>query len=401
MLVIEDIIGRCAPVARDRPGRAAPPQLLRRRPGHAVRPAGAAPRAAGRGLGAGRPRRPSSTRRRAEIAAYNAAHPHTKRGLAITPVKFGISFNFTTFNQGGALVHVYKDGSVLINHGGTEMGQGLHTKMLQVAATALGLPLERVRLAPTRTDKVPNTSATAASRRRGPQRRRGQGRLRADPGPAGAGAGRAPRPLVGRAGRQGLPPAHPAVGGRLLQDRGAELGPHHDDRLAVQVLRLRRRRGRGGGRRVHRRLHDAAGRHRPRRRRQPLAAGRPRADRGRLRAGRRLADAGGPALGRVRRAGPRPAHHPGRVDLQAAVVLRDAERVQRRAAGAGPRGRRGLRLQGGRRAAADAGVQRARGAARRVRGVRPAGSAARAGLAGHARGGLLGARPARAAGARV
>jgi xanthine dehydrogenase large subunit len=101
--------------------------------------------------------------RRAEVAAYNSAHPDRKRGLAVTPVKFGISFNFTTFNQGGALVHVYKDGSVLINHGGTEMGQGLHTKMLQVAATALGLPLERIRLAPTRTDKVPNTSATAAS----------------------------------------------------------------------------------------------------------------------------------------------------------------------------------------------------------------------------------------------
>ena len=78
-------------------------------------------------------------------------------------MKFGISFNLTAFNQAGALVHVYKDGSVLINHGGTEMGQGLHTKMLQVAATALGVPLSAVRLAPTRTDKVPNTSATAAS----------------------------------------------------------------------------------------------------------------------------------------------------------------------------------------------------------------------------------------------
>ena len=78
-------------------------------------------------------------------------------------MKFGISFNFTAFNQAGALVHVYKDGSVLVTHGGTEMGQGLHTKMLQVAATALGVPLSTVRLAPTRTDKVPNTSATAAS----------------------------------------------------------------------------------------------------------------------------------------------------------------------------------------------------------------------------------------------
>lgn len=102
-------------------------------------------------------------RRQAEIEAFNASHPHRKRALAMTPVKFGISFNLTAFNQAGALVHVYKDGSVLINHGGTEMGQGLHTKMLQVAATTLGVPLARVRLAPTRTDKVPNTSATAAS----------------------------------------------------------------------------------------------------------------------------------------------------------------------------------------------------------------------------------------------
>ncbi len=102
-------------------------------------------------------------RREAEIAEFNARHDHLKRGIAITPVKFGISFNLTAFNQGGALVLVYKDGSVLITHGGTEMGQGLHMKMLQVAATTLGVPLSTVRLAPTRTDKVPNTSATAAS----------------------------------------------------------------------------------------------------------------------------------------------------------------------------------------------------------------------------------------------
>ncbi|WP_418907578.1 xanthine dehydrogenase molybdopterin binding subunit [Glutamicibacter endophyticus] len=102
-------------------------------------------------------------RREAEIAEYNATHEHSKRALALTPVKFGISFNLTAFNQGGALVLVYKDGSVLVTHGGTEMGQGLHTKMLQVAATTLGVPMSTVRLAPTRTDKVPNTSATAAS----------------------------------------------------------------------------------------------------------------------------------------------------------------------------------------------------------------------------------------------
>jgi len=101
--------------------------------------------------------------READIAQFNASSQYSKRALAITPVKFGISFNLTAFNQGGALVLVYKDGSVLVNHGGTEMGQGLHTKMLQVAATSLGVPLSSVRIAPTRTDKVPNTSATAAS----------------------------------------------------------------------------------------------------------------------------------------------------------------------------------------------------------------------------------------------
>lgn len=101
--------------------------------------------------------------RRREVALFNAQNPHRKRGLAITPVKFGISFNFTTYNQAGALVLVYQDGSVQVNHGGSEMGQGLYTKIQQIAAEALGVPLEAVRLMPTRTDKVPNTSATAAS----------------------------------------------------------------------------------------------------------------------------------------------------------------------------------------------------------------------------------------------
>lgn len=101
--------------------------------------------------------------RQTEVTEFNARNRYVKRAIALTPVKFGISFNLTAFNQGGALVLVYKDGSVLINHGGTEMGQGLHTKMLQVAATSLGVPLSMVRLAATRTDKVPNTSATAAS----------------------------------------------------------------------------------------------------------------------------------------------------------------------------------------------------------------------------------------------
>ncbi len=101
--------------------------------------------------------------RRLEIDAHNRAHPHDKRGLAITPVKFGISFTAKYYNQAGALVLVYKDGSVQVSHGGTEMGQGLYTKMRQIAADALGVPVTTVRVMPTRTDKVPNTSATAAS----------------------------------------------------------------------------------------------------------------------------------------------------------------------------------------------------------------------------------------------
>ncbi|GHG24479.1 xanthine dehydrogenase molybdopterin binding subunit [Streptomyces filamentosus] len=164
MLVIEDILGRCAPrLGLD------PRELRERnfyRPGQGqTTPYGQPVTQAGR-ISAVWEQVKEDARladREREIAAFNAAHPHTKRALAITGIKFGISFNLTAFNQGGALVLIYKDGSVLINHGGTEMGQGLHTKMIQVAATALGIPSHKVRLAPTRTDKVPNTSATAAS----------------------------------------------------------------------------------------------------------------------------------------------------------------------------------------------------------------------------------------------
>lgn len=101
--------------------------------------------------------------RREEIARWNARSPVIKRGLALTPVKFGISFTATFFNQAGALVHVYGDGSVQVNHGGTEMGQGLHTKVLQIVADELGVPFHRVRISATDTSKVPNASATAAS----------------------------------------------------------------------------------------------------------------------------------------------------------------------------------------------------------------------------------------------
>ncbi|MFT8679923.1 xanthine dehydrogenase molybdopterin binding subunit [Gluconacetobacter sp.] len=101
--------------------------------------------------------------RRAAIRAANEDSPHIRRGIALTPVKFGISFTATHYNQAGALVHVYTDGSVQVNHGGTEMGQGLHTKMVQIAMREFGLPADRVRITATTTGKVPNTSATAAS----------------------------------------------------------------------------------------------------------------------------------------------------------------------------------------------------------------------------------------------
>jgi xanthine dehydrogenase large subunit len=101
--------------------------------------------------------------RRAEIRAWNVASPVLKRGIALTPVKFGISFTTTFLNQAGALVHIYQDGSVMLNHGGVEMGQGLYTKVAQVAASELNIDLARIKITATRTDKVPNTSATAAS----------------------------------------------------------------------------------------------------------------------------------------------------------------------------------------------------------------------------------------------
>ncbi len=162
MLVIEDVLGRCAPLL----GLDA--ATVRRRNfyvdgqttpyGQPVRHPARGRRRLGPGPGQERLRRPDRAdrplqRRAPGQQARPGRHPREVRHL----------LNLTAFNQAGALVHVYKDGSVLVNHGGTEMGQGLHTKMLQVAATTLGVPLHRVRLAPTRTDKVPNTSATAAS----------------------------------------------------------------------------------------------------------------------------------------------------------------------------------------------------------------------------------------------
>ncbi len=103
------------------------------------------------------------TERRESIAAFNTTSPVLKRGLSMTPVKFGISFTVQHLNQAGALIHIYTDGSIHLNHGGTEMGQGLNTKVQQIVAHVFGVDLATVAVSATRTDKVPNTSATAAS----------------------------------------------------------------------------------------------------------------------------------------------------------------------------------------------------------------------------------------------
>ncbi|WP_337269037.1 xanthine dehydrogenase molybdopterin binding subunit [Oryzifoliimicrobium ureilyticus] len=101
--------------------------------------------------------------RRAAVLAFNRDSRYIRKGIALTPVKFGISFTMTAFNQAGALVHIYQDGSIHLNHGGTEMGQGLYTKVAQVIADAFQVDIERVKITATTTGKVPNTSATAAS----------------------------------------------------------------------------------------------------------------------------------------------------------------------------------------------------------------------------------------------
>ena len=101
--------------------------------------------------------------RQEAVLTWNSTHAVIKRGLALTPVKFGISFTATLFNQAGALVHVYLDGSVQVNHGGTEMGQGLNTKIAQIVADELGVPFHRVLATASDTSKIPNASATAAS----------------------------------------------------------------------------------------------------------------------------------------------------------------------------------------------------------------------------------------------
>ena len=399
MLVIEDILGRCAPLLGIDPAE------LRRRNFYDRGPdTRRTASRCGTPTGCARPGTRSSptatsTAAAREIAAFNAAHPHTKRGLAMTPVKFGISFNFTAFNQAGALVHVYKDGSVLVNHGGTEMGQGLHTKMLQVAATALGVPLEQVRLAPTRTDKVPNTSATAATS--GADLNGGavknaceqiRERLDRASSPSTATPTRGPELGASSSGRAYLDRVQLWAAG-FYRTEGLHWDAAPMQGSPVQVLRLRRGAtevevdGFTGAYRIRRVdiVHDVG---------DSLS---PLVDLGQIEGGF-VQGAGWLTLEDLRWDESDGADR-GRLTTQAASTYKlpsfseMPEEFNVDAARARPRGRRGLRLQGRRRAAADAGLPRARGAAPGGGRVRTA-RARSVDLAspGHAGGGVLGGR---------
>ena len=322
--------------------------------------------------------------RRAKVAEWNAANPVLKRGIALTPVKFGISFTLTHLNQAGALVHVYADGSIHLNHGGTEMGQGLHSKVAQVAADRFGCDLARVKVTATDTGKVPNTSATAASSGadlngmavkaacdtiRDRMAEALAAEHQAKPGDvvfAERSRARRGRGIRVRGGRgEGLCRARPAFGDRVLRNARDHLGPRGGTGAAVLLLRLWRGLLGGGDRHAHGREPHPAHRHSPRRGRLAEPSARYRASGGWLRAGRGLADHRGARLGR---SGPAP--HPCARDLQDPLRLRPAADLRRGALGGGePRGD-DLSVQGGRGAAfhaRDQRLPRALGCHRRLR----------------------------------
>ena len=307
-------------------------------------------------------------KRRQEIAAFNAASPILKRGIALTPVKFGISFTVTHLNQAGALLHVYTDGSVHLNHGGTEMGQGLMTKVAQLVAEEFQIDLDRVKISATNTGKVPNTSATAAS---------------AGTDLNGAAALAAARTIKGRLieflaehfkvapeqvtfrrnevqiGEQSMSFAKLARLAHLHRVQLSATGFYRTPKIwydrararpALLLFRLRRRRVRGRGRHADRRVPAAARGSAARRRPLDQSGDRHGPDRGRLRPGHGLADHRGAVLERARRA-----HHPRALHLQDPDRLGRAGRLPGAHLGEGDQPRAGGRaLQGGRRAAADA-----------------------------------------------
>ena len=301
--------------------------------------------------------------RRAATRAFNETSPWLKKGIALTPVKFGISFTTSHLNQAGALVHVYKDGSVYLNHGGTEMGQGLFTKVAQVVAEEFQIDVDRVRITSTTTDKVPNTSATAASSGsdlNGMAARAAAQAIKARliehaaeaynvgadqieflpnrvPGGQSGDRFRPARP-------RGLHGAHLAVFDRLLPHAEDPLGRGSRAWEAVLLFRLWRGRVRGPARHPDRREQGAPCRHPARRRQVAEPRPRPRPDRRRLRPGHGLADDGGTVLGRSGAA-----LHPCALDLQDPGLLRPARRLPHEDLGEGPqRGEDHLPFQGDR-----------------------------------------------------
>ncbi len=267
--------------------------------------------------------------RREAVRQFNARQEFRKRGLAMTPVKFGISFTTSFLNQAGALVLVYDDGTVLVNHGGTEMGQGIHTKIRQIAATGFGVDLDRVRVSPTATDKVPNTPPTAAStgtdlngaavldavetlkdrisralapilsgsgggEATKPADIRFQGNVIFD-----AQTSFAPAPVRRGDGTDAVAPGELERHG-LLPDAGHRLGQAEVRRPALPLLRVRDGGLRGGGGPADGASLFASDRHSPRRRGNGEPGDRPRPGHGRFSPGSRLGDDRGDPVGRRR-----------------------------------------------------------------------------------------------------
>jgi xanthine dehydrogenase large subunit len=206
------------------------------------------------------------------VAGFNAENTMLKKGLALTPAKFGISFTLTHLNQAGALVHVYTDGSVQVNHGGTEMGQGVYIKVAQVVAEVFGITIDRVQITATTTSKVPNTTPTAASsgsdlngmaasraaqaikRRMADVAARALGASAGDVTFAGNRVFAGDREMsFGEVAKKGVPRPHPAVGHRLLRHAQDQLEPRAARGAAVLLLRLWRGVLGGHRRRDHRR----------------------------------------------------------------------------------------------------------------------------------------------------
>ena len=342
--------------------------------------------------------------RRKAIAAFNAASPVLKKGIALTPVKFGISFTLIHLNQAGALVHLYRDGSISLNHGGTEMGQGLFVKVAQVVAEEFGVGVDKVKITATSTAKVPNTSPTAAS---------------AGTDLNAQAALAACREIKDRlyafieekwsverdrvefrdgqvlVGNRTMPLAELATAAYVARVHLSSTGFYKTPKIHWD-------REKATGRPFYYFAYGAAcsevtidtmtgemrvepRRHPPRRRQVAQSGHRHRPDRGRLRAGHGLADDRGAGVGFGRTA-----DDPRAVDLQDPDRFRRAGRFPRRPVRVRrqPR-RRDLPLQGGRRAAADAGDLGVLGDHRRDRQPEAGGVAAarRAGDAGgdHAR----------------